>query len=59
MKWRRETPSPAQLEILAAIRFYDRRGWDWTSVVAFLSCKALGKDFWRWPAVRRIQGGRG
>lgn len=38
------SPSVAELksEILAAIKFYEQRGWDWLDVVAFLSAKAVG-----------------
>ncbi len=31
-----------RLEILAAIRFYSRRGWDWGDVVCFLALKHTG-----------------
>lgn len=37
--------SEAAIEIKAAIRFYEKRGWDWISVVAYLSAKANGD----WP----------
>lgn len=29
-------------EIKAAIRFYEKRGWGWLDVVAFISARALG-----------------
>jgi hypothetical protein len=34
-----------QAEIKAAIAFYEKRGWDWLSVVAFMSSRAVGT----WP----------
>lgn len=32
----------AEEEVLAAIRYYEARGWDWLEVVAFISARALG-----------------
>lgn len=34
--------SEAHQDIKAAIRFYEALGWDWMSVVAFMSAKELG-----------------
>lgn len=34
------TTTVEHMEILAAIRFYSIRGWDWLPVVAFLAFKA-------------------
>lgn len=47
-------------DIKAAIRFYERRGWDWSSVVGFLCSEYDGyleRIIRPWP--QRIYGGRG
>jgi hypothetical protein len=43
-----------QDEIKAAIRFYERRGWDWLPLVAYLSAKASGN--WPPPVIRTAIG---
>lgn len=37
----RRRRTDVQREILAAIHFYEARGWDWISVVAFLAWKGM------------------
>lgn len=40
--------TPAADDIKSAIAFYEARGWDWLSVVAYLSARAVGM----WPLPR-------
>ena len=49
-------PNDAQDEIKRAIAFYEARGWEWLSVVAYLSACAVGT----WPPPKREtkRGGR-
>lgn len=36
-------------EVKALIRFYEKRGWDWTVAAAFTLCRGLGMlpCYWR------------
>lgn len=38
----------AMNEIRACIAFYDKRGWDWTEVVAYLASTSCGA----WPLAK-------
>lgn len=44
------------VEIRQAIAFYESRGWNWLSIVSFLSAKAIG----HWPpnVIRTRIGGQ-
>ena len=49
--------TPLKADIKAAIAFYEKRGWDWLPLIAYLSAKAFGS----WPPVvirTRIGAGR-
>ena len=48
---------PAEYEIREAIAFYDKRGWNWLSVVAYMASSAAG--YWPHKILRtRIGAGR-